>query len=224
MNPTFAACSTLGSDKEAVEMVEVLPCADELRLVAAKELSSSFAALMPDARSDGFIGGDDLFVTRFLLDVAYALSVREAELARLQGISQATQSSWKKRGAIPEPQQAWFKERLVPMILTGKRQALGPFGLGLNVALAIFDQTDFNPYGETFDSRADQIHACFNYQNALAVLGEFVASRLGCHFSYPGHGRDVFDRIAPKTLELARLGRRLVALLPAPITTREGAD
>ena len=179
---------------------------------------------MPDARSDGYGGGDDLFVTRFLLDVAHALGVREAELARLQGISQATQSSWKKRGAIPEPQQAWFKEQLVPTILAGKRRALGPFGLGLKVSLAIFDQTDFNPYGETFDSRADQVHACYGHQSALAVLGEFVASRLGCHFSHEGHGRDVFDRIAPKTLELARLGRHLAALSPAPITAREGAD
>lgn len=193
-------------------MVQVLNREDDVRVTLARELSNSFAEMLPAARGDGWasgcVGGDDLHVLRFLVDVAHALRMREAELARLQGISQATQSSWKKRGAIPEHQLPWFREKLVPLILDVPRsRTLGSHGLGLNVALAIFDQTDFNPYGETFDNRAAQINACYRHLDAIANLGDFVASRLGCHYTFDGHERDVFDRIAPKTLELARLGR-----------------
>lgn len=207
MNPTFAACSTFGSGEEAVRMARVLASADDLRLDTAKELSISFAELLPVP------GGDGLDVARFLQEAAHALRVREAELARLQGISQATLSSWKKRGAIPQQGLTWFQEQFVPAVLKNTRPQVSQsiFEKGYNVALAIFDQTDFNPFGETFETRADRIEFCYANLTVLGNLGTFVVNRLLTPFGGDlDYRKDLWDRIVPKTLELARLGWRLI--------------
>jgi len=221
MNPTFAACSTSGSGEKAVRMTRILDSDGSLRISLAKELSNSFAELLPIPRGQE---SDGLYVTAFLLEVAHALRVKEAELARLQGISQATQSSWKKRGAIPDKQLEWFQVQFVPLVLTTVpivRASVGFYDIGFPVALAIFDQTDFNPYGGTFDNRAQQIASCHQELSAIGNLGGFVASRLGCRLDKEGFEGDVYERIAPKTLHLARIGRRLAELSPSPVTVRE---
>jgi hypothetical protein len=224
MNPTFAACSTFGSGEEAVRMTQVLDSGGNLRLSLAKELSSSFAELLPAAGNDGYGGDDTHRVLRFLLQVAHALRVKEAELARLQGISQATQSSWKKRGAIPEKQLEWFRVQFVPLVMTTVpwvRASVGFYDIGFPVALAIFDQTDFDPFGDNIENRAERMVAAYQRLPVLGNLGGFVASQLGCRLDKPGFEGDVYERIAPKTLHMARLGLRLAELSPPKLTVRE---
>lgn len=215
MNPALTACSTSGSGEEAVLMAftKTSDLEDDPRTALSKELQSSFDSLLPARGMD---------VTRFLLEAAFAIGGSEADLARVQGVSHSTQSTWKKRGIIPAERLCWFQENLVPAALVSPRPRtrMGWYDIGIPIALAIFDQTDFNPYDRTFASRAEQIEASFEAMYGLVNVGALVSSRARYGRNPSDAWRDVCGYLAQHTLKLARLGTRLIEL-GAPIPARD---
>lgn len=188
-------------------------CDGELRNALSNKLQHLFDALLP---------AEGLDVTRFLLDAAWAIDGREADLARIQGVSRSTIATWKKRGIIPAKHLTWFQTSLIPaaMVAPRHRGRIGWYDRGLPIALAILDQTDFNPYGRTFATRADRIEAANDGLYALVNVGALVSSRAQYGRNPSAAYRDVCGYLATQTLELARVGTQLVEL-GAPTPARD---
>lgn len=100
------------------------------------------------------------------------------------------------------------------------RSAIGWYNRGLPIALAIFDQTDFNPYSRTFSSRAEQIEASVEDMFGLVNVGALVSSRVEYGRNPSLAYRDLCGFLAERTLELARIGTRLIEL-GAPTPARD---
>jgi hypothetical protein len=133
---------------------------------------------------------------------AFALGGREADLARAMGVSRATLSSWKARGAIPSPQMAWLVERLPAEVL--RRIAPAPGDdfrhAGVSTALHLLRMTEFNPFDLRGLSIADLVEV------SAVHMGGFV--RLG-HFILSGWPLGSFDSDDPYDAQAARLLGRL---------------
>lgn len=135
--------------------------------IDAKDLSISFARLLPDE------GGD---VDAFIAAAANALDVREAALARDMGVSQATLSSWKSRGRLAESARQWFTSRefLNGIVFRQKAGRLSNGQHGIGFVLRLLKRSDFHPFGP---SETDQIVDCTRYFSGMAALAQFVAAR-----------------------------------------------
>ena len=116
----------------------------------ANDLSILFASFWPQRPEE--VGG-------FLSDAAFALGVREADLARLLGVSKATFSGWKARGVIPAVHAKWFSEEFAVVVLSGSSPDLhADFRhAGIPAVLHLFQATAFNPFGLEERSAADAI-------------------------------------------------------------------
>ena len=116
---------------------------------------------------------------RLIFDAAFALGKSEAELARLIGVSRATLSSWKARGAIPASRRTWFEEEF-PIAVLGNI-APSPYDdfrhAGMESALKLLDETDFNPFGLRSVSRTDLIQIAATHFGGLVRLSQFVDHR-----------------------------------------------
>ena len=136
----------------------------------ANDLSILFASLLPFDPSD---------VGPFLFEAAYALGEREADLAREIGVSRATLSGWKKRGAIPPAHLEWFGERFPIEVLQGRnpQQHEGFRHVGLELALALFEMTSFDPFNLPHKGKEDRLAICFRYLGGISRLGLFVLHR-----------------------------------------------
>lgn len=137
--------------------------------------------------------GED--VGHFLFTVAFALGMKEAELARLLGVSRATLSSWKARGAIPPVHQPWFETEFVPAVLNSRTPAPGDDfrHAGLPVVLHLLHLSDGNPFGLSSLDRNELIEVTYRHFGSLVRLGQFVLLRVG--------RSDNPELLAAKTLE-----------------------
>lgn len=137
----------------------------------ANELSISFAPLMPQTGSD---------VADFLYEAAFALGLREADLARTLGVSRATLSGWKTRGAIPPLHLQWFgREFAYAVLIAPPTPQFDLRHAGIRLALRLIQTTDFNPFRLKSLRREDATEVCFLYLGGLARLGLFLQHRLG---------------------------------------------
>lgn len=195
MKPALTACSMSGTGRVDRDMDDRPTFEGDVRVNAASELSTAFAPLMP--RSPGEVG-------LFLGQVAKALGLAQADLARQMGVSAPTLSSWKKRGVIPERYTCWFTQELVPLLMSGAlTRKIHPTKIGTLVALTVLDQTEFDPLGGEYASQDKQIEACASIFPALCNLGDFVVARLSSIDLPLLHLR---SEIAPTTALLAKLG------------------
>ena len=123
-----------------------------------------------------------------IADAAFALGKSEADLARLLGVSRATLSSWKVRGAIPAQRRKWFEEQF-PIIVLGN---IGPAPgddfrhAGLETALKLLDETDFNPFKLSGINRGALVHIASIYLGGLVRLSQFLNHRLMLKPKLPG--------------------------------------
>jgi len=116
----------------------------------------------------------------FLTGAAFALGGRESDLARVLGVSRATLSSWKARGAIPEAHLRWFSEEFVPAVLSRIAPAPGEDfrNAGVPVALHLARITDFNPFGLVGMPQIDLIDIFALHMGGLVRMGHFVLQRV----------------------------------------------
>lgn len=170
-----------------------------VRAQSANDLSTAFAELLPRSASD---------VSSFLFEAAYALGEREADLARLLGVTHPTLSTWKRRGAIPDQHIAWFNTQFVRSVFrtNAPKQQNDFHNIGVEVALTIYRQTDFDPFQAFYDDNLKRIEQCFRLIGPFSRLGLFVLHRLERDFPGEPAGGFIWRRVAPKVLELARLG------------------
>lgn len=134
-------------------------------------LSTSFDILKPASSQDA---------GSFLSDVAFALNVKEAELARHMGVSRATLSGWRARGSVPAPHLEWIAANFVELVVLGRGHGVdGGFRhAGIEYALDLIRRTNFDPFGAGAVG-FDQTRLCATYFEGLAQLSLFVAHRLG---------------------------------------------
>lgn len=137
----------------------------------ANNLSILFAQVWPQTSDE---------VGSFLSDAAFALGVREAELARSLGVSRATFSGWKARGVIPAAHAKWFSEEFAVAVLSASNVDLhADFRhAGIPAVLHLFRATDFNPFGLEEHSAADAIDVCRWYFGGLCRLALFLQHRV----------------------------------------------
>ena len=194
-------------------LLQTLGGDDEVRTALSNRLQSAFDCLLP---------AHGLDVVRFLLDAAFAIDGKEADLARILGINRSTISTWKKRGIIPAKHLRWFQTSLIPAAFANPRRSGHPqwSGPGGQTALAIFDQTDFNPYGRQFADRSAKVQAAYDDMPAIANIGSLVHSRAMCGRYRDGRHHDIYGYVAPLTLELSTIAKRLIEL-GAPVPPRD---
>ncbi|TYC81545.1 helix-turn-helix domain-containing protein [Novosphingobium sp. BW1] len=137
----------------------------------ANALSILFASFWPQTPEG---------VAQFLSDAAFALGVREAELARSLGISRATFSGWKTRGVIPAVHAKWFSEEFAVSVLSSSiADVHSDFRhAGIPPVLHLFRITDFNPFSLHFDNAQDAIDNCYRYFGGLCRLAHFLMQRV----------------------------------------------
>ncbi|MEO8724142.1 MAG: hypothetical protein ABI395_11610 [Sphingobium sp.] len=171
INEARTACRMLGCDRKVRAMEAPHKTPMEAYAINAKDLSISFADLLPRSADD---------VGTFLFDAAYALGERETDLARAMGISPATLSGWKSRGAIPIVHAQWFADEFPYLVLSSSnpKQHEGFRHAGLPVILHLLKQTNFNPFSIEELKGHGAIDLCYSYLGALSRLGLFVMHRL----------------------------------------------
>lgn len=166
----------------------------------ANDLSTSFAFAFPRNADD---------VGSFLFDAAYAIGDREVVLARHLGVSRATFSGWKKRGSIPAPHLTWFATRFSIEVLQGNNppQHEGFKHVGLEVALGLFEATDFNPFNLANGATDERVRICFKYLGGISRLALFVLRRSEVEFMQnPLSYRDlVWAHVLPRLGSLVAL-------------------
>lgn len=137
----------------------------------ANDLSTLFASLLPVGREQ---------VTMFLNDAAFALGGREADLASMIGVSRATLSGWKARGAIPEKHFRWFidefPQRVIYEFRTSKAEDYRH--VGIEVALHLLEMTEFNPFGLVNLDKSDILHRCYLHFGGLTRFCFFILHRI----------------------------------------------
>lgn len=137
----------------------------------ANDLSILFASFWPQDADE---------VRLFLTDAAFALGLREAELARSLGVSRATFSGWKARGVIPAAHAKWFSTDFAVAVLRGGNGDLHADFLhaGMPAVLHLFQATDFDPFGLGEDNAADAISVCHRHFGGLCRLALFLQNRI----------------------------------------------
>ena len=141
------------------------PCVND-----TNNLSISFASLLPSTPDE---------VASYLVGVSFALGGREADLARLLGVSRATLSSWKARGAIPDAYKHWFVEEFPRLVLSSIKPAPGDYyrHAGLPAALQLIRQSEFNPFGIQADDD-ELMDRLASHMGGLVRLAQFIQNRL----------------------------------------------
>lgn len=137
----------------------------------ANDLSISFASILPS-------GPDE--VASFLFGAAFAIGGREADLARALGVSRATLSSWKARGAIPEQHRQWFLDQFPILVLSSKKPAPGDDfrQTGLPAALHLIRGSKFNPFGLSGLDDAELLETLADHMGGLVRLAQFIQLQL----------------------------------------------
>ncbi|MEO7468082.1 MAG: hypothetical protein ABIV36_13800 [Sphingobium limneticum] len=144
------------------------------------DLSTSFDVLSPAFAAD---------TGAFLRDAALALNVKEAEMARMMGVSRATFSGWRAREAIPSHHQQWFRESFVEQVVVRRGHGIhGGFRhAGIEFALDLLRATRFDPFGLHWTD-TESAFQCARYFEGLVQLCLFCSNRLGS-FKH-AHARD----------------------------------
>ena len=151
-------------------MVEPHTSDPKLHASNANSLSTLFADWLPR-------GPDD--VTMFLGDAALALGMREADLAREIGVSRATFSGWKARGAIPAAHASWFQQRFLPLVFaTRDHPNFDMLHAGIPAVLHLLQRSNFNPFALSGLDRRSAINICYRYLGRLARIALFIQRRL----------------------------------------------
>ncbi|MFP5432138.1 MAG: helix-turn-helix domain-containing protein [Alphaproteobacteria bacterium] len=162
------------------------------------ELSTSFDLLRPAHAED---------TGRFISDVASALNVKEAELARMMGVSRATLSGWRARKSIPEVHLEWVSKHFVELVVLGRGHGIhGGFRhAGIEYALDLLRETKFDPFNLRLEG-SDLTELCARYFEGLVQIALFVAHRLG---SFPN------PPLSPSSAWFAAVTRQVRVLLAA---------
>lgn len=171
MNAARTACRISGCAREALAMNTPRKSKSVTVSDDANDLSILFSSVWP--RSSDEVGG-------FLSDAAFALGMREADLARSLGVSRATLSGWKTRGVIPATHSSWFGEEFPIVVLSGSNADLHASfrHAGIPAVLHLFRETAFNPFGLVDQNAEDYIDICRTYFGGLCRLALFLQNRM----------------------------------------------
>lgn len=196
MKAPRTACKTLACAGVVAAMETPSESSRPTNVDNANDLSNSFAFIVPS-------GGPEL--GDFISLAAFALGGREADLARELGVSRATLSSWKARGALPPKYRKWFEEEFPVRVLSSRGSMAGDDfrHAGIDATLCLLHLTDFNPFCLSGLNNQERYALCSNYFGGLVRLSHFVQLALPAAIEQMGRG-NLYESVAEVVGEAAR--------------------